>query len=36
MNADAQITVTLTDDREEDFDGDGLTEAEEEDHLWDQ
>ena len=27
----AVITVNLTDDREEDFDGDGLTEAQEED-----
>ena len=31
LSANAQVTVNLTDDREEDFDGDGLTETQEED-----
>ena len=31
LNAREVITITITDDRTEDFDGDGLTEAEEED-----
>ena len=34
LNAREVITITITDDRTEDFDGDGLTEAEEEDGVY--